>query len=95
MQDQLGTLVLQMYHGGILYSEALREFKKLFIITVLRENEGNQIRAARELHKHRNTLRRLIMDLEIDAEYLQAQRRPARSEHRVRSGKKMRPVSGT
>jgi Fis family transcriptional regulator len=95
MQDQLGILVLQMYRGGILYSEALREFKKLFIITVLRENEGNQIRAARELHKHRNTVRRLILELEIDAEYLQPQRRPPRTERRVRSGKKMPPLSGT
>ena len=49
MKDQLEALIQQMYHGGILYSEAVREFKKRFILTVLQENNGNQCRAAREL----------------------------------------------
>ena len=40
---------MQMYRSNILYSEAVREFKKKFILTVLQENKGNQCRAAREL----------------------------------------------
>jgi len=38
------------------YTEAVREFRKAFIATVLRENNGNQSKAARELGMHRNTL---------------------------------------
>ena len=49
MRDQLESLIMQMYKSNILYSEAVREFKKKFILTVLQENKGNQCRAAREL----------------------------------------------
>ena len=31
---------MQMYRSNILYSEAVREFKKKFILTVLQENKG-------------------------------------------------------
>lgn len=66
MKDQLESLVGQMYKSGILYSEAVREFKKRFIVNVLRENHGNQCKAARELGMHRNTLSRTIEELRID-----------------------------
>jgi len=66
MKDQLEALVAQIYGGGILYSEAVREFKKRFIMNVLRENKGNCCRAARELGMHRNTLSRTISELKID-----------------------------
>lgn len=66
MKDQLEALVAQMYESGILYSEAVREFKKRFIIHVLQENNGNQCKAARELGMHRNTLSRTIEELRID-----------------------------
>ncbi len=36
MKDQLESLVAQMYSSGILYSEGIREFKKRFIMNVLR-----------------------------------------------------------
>ena len=49
MKDQLEALIMQMYKSNILYSEAVREFKKRFILTVLQENKGNQCRAARQL----------------------------------------------
>ena len=66
MKDQLEALIMQMYKSNILYSEAVREFKKRFILTVLQENKGNQCRAARELNMHRNTLSRTISELKID-----------------------------
>ncbi len=79
MKDQLEALVMQMYKSGILYSEAVREFKKRFIITVLEENHGNQCRAARELGMHRNTLSRTISDLDLDIRALRnGLRRPPR-----------------
>jgi transcriptional regulator with GAF, ATPase, and Fis domain len=70
-----------MYRSGILYSEAVREFKKRFIVTVLEENNGNQCKAARQLGMHRNTLSRTITELEVDVKALRTgARRPPRSE---------------
>jgi Fis family transcriptional regulator len=80
VKDQLEALVMAMYKGGILYSEAVREFKKRFIITVLQENSGNQCKAARELGMHRNTLSRTIDELKIDVRALRdGTKRPPRS----------------
>ncbi len=80
MRDQLEALVVQMYKSGILYSEAVREFKKRFLLTVLTENHGNQCKAARELGMHRNTLSRTINELKLDIRALrQDTRRPPRS----------------
>lgn len=72
MKDQLANLILQMYKSNILYSEAVREFKKRFILTVLEENRGNQSKAARQLGMHRNTLSRTIEELKIDVRPLRA-----------------------
>ncbi|HEY3770554.1 MAG TPA: helix-turn-helix domain-containing protein [Candidatus Angelobacter sp.] len=81
MKDQLEALVAQMYSSGILYSEAVREFKKRFIVNVLQQNRGNQCKAARELGMHRNTLSRTIAELDLDVRQLRdGGRRPVRSE---------------
>ena len=80
MKDQLEALVTQMYKSGILYSEAVREFKKRFLLTVLAEHHGNQCKAARELGMHRNTLSRTITELKLDvAELRHGMRRPPRA----------------
>ena len=80
MKDQLEALVAQMYNSGILYSEAVREFKKRFLVNVLQQNKGNQCKAARELGMHRNTLSRTITDLNLDVRTLRpGARRPPRS----------------
>ncbi len=80
MKDQLESLVLQMHNSKILYSEAVREFKKRFILAVLEENKGNQCRAARELGMHRNTLSRTLAELEIDLKPIrEVGKRPSRS----------------
>ena len=65
MKEQLESLIDQMYSSGILYSEAVREFKKKFIMQVLRKNRGNQCKAGRELGMHRNTLSRTIVELSM------------------------------
>jgi DNA-binding NtrC family response regulator len=57
MKDQLESVVLQMYRAGLCCSEAVREFQKAFILTVLKDQRGNQCRAAEKLGVHRNTLR--------------------------------------
>ena len=79
MKDQLEALVNQMYKSGILYSEAVREFKKRFLLNVLQQNNGNQCKAARELGMHRNTLSRTISELKLDVRSLRnGTRRPPR-----------------
>jgi len=81
MKDQLEALIQQMHKSGILYSEAVREFKKRFILTVLEHNSGNQCRAARELGMHRNTLSRTIAELKLDIRSVRGMmRRPPRGE---------------
>jgi len=80
VKDQLEALVSQMYKSGILYSEAVREFKKRYILAVLQENNGNQCKAARELGMHRNTLSRTISELKVDMRAVRDNaRRPPRS----------------
>jgi len=78
VKDQLEALVSQMHKSGILYSEAVREFKKRFILAVLSENHGNQCKAARELGMHRNTLSRTISELKVDMRAVRDARRPPR-----------------
>ncbi len=84
MKEQLEKLVLQLYRSGIRYSEAVREFQSIFILTVLREHKANQVRAAQKLGMHRNTLRRIIRNFELDIRLLRPdRRRPPLSERAV------------
>ena len=74
---QLQTLVLRMHRTGILYSEALEEFRKQFILVILREVDWNKSKAARALGMHRSTLVRALRELSIDIRALRnAERRP-------------------
>ncbi len=68
--------------GGITYAEAVREFKRRFLLQVLTRHKGNQCKAAEDLQIHRNTLSRMIAELGID---------PAETRAENRSGSK-RPV---
>lgn len=85
MKNQLEVLVSEMNLSGILYAEAVREFKKVFIVNVLEQNKGNQCKAAKQLGMHRNTLSRTMAELELDIRPLRrnngdgATRRPPRS----------------
>ena len=81
MKEELERLVLQMYRSGLRYSEPVREFQRTFLATVLREANANQVRAAKRLGIHRNTLRRQIQELGLDVKSLRvARRRPPLSE---------------
>ena len=84
MKRELDNLVTQMHAGGITYTEAVREFKKRFILEVLASHRGNQCKAAKALGMHRNTLSRTIAELEINpAEIRMGLKRPPRSERPV------------
>ena len=66
MKAQLENPIFEMYRTGMQFKEALREFQRGFILTVLKDQKGNQCRAADRLGMHRNTLRRSIRLLQID-----------------------------
>lgn len=84
MKRELDSLVTQMHSGGITYDEAVREFKKRFLIEVLAHHRGNQCKAAKELGMHRNTLSRTIAELNIDPSQIRRSlKRPSRSERPV------------
>ena len=65
MRDQLEGLVTQMVDRGILFDEAVGEFEKKFIKSVLDKTHGNQCRAAKILGIHRNTLSRKIGEYKL------------------------------
>jgi Fis family transcriptional regulator, factor for inversion stimulation protein len=82
VKSQLEVLISQMYDSGILYAEAVKEFKKTFIAHVLDQHRGNQCKAARQLGMHRNTLSRTLDELGLDVKEIRrssAERRPPRS----------------
>lgn len=84
MRRELDSLVTQMRDGGITYDEAVREFKKRYLIEVLAHHRGNQCKAAKELGMHRNTLSRTIAELQIDpAQIRRGLKRPSRPERPV------------
>jgi Fis family transcriptional regulator, factor for inversion stimulation protein len=80
MPDELESLVKQMYQRGILYREAVTEFQKVFVASVLSECKGNLSKAAAELGIHRNTLTRTISQLGLDiSTFRSSARRPPAS----------------
>ncbi len=88
MKRELDNLVTQMHASGITYNEAVREFKKRFILEVLAHHRGNQCKAAGELGMHRNTLSRTIAELSLDpAQIRTGLKRPVRGERPVLSAK--------
>ncbi len=90
MKRDLENLVLQMHTAGMPYAEAVREFKKRFILEVLARHRGNQCKAAEELGMHRNTLSRTLAELEMDSTQIKkGLRRPPTS---VRPGRPTRSL---
>ena len=70
-----------MHSAGIPYADAIRQFKKRYILEVLAHHKGNQCKAATELGMHRNTLSRTLAELDLDsAQIRKGMRRPVMSE---------------
>ncbi len=81
MKRELDGLVIQMHSAGISYAEAVRQFKRRYILEVLAQHKGNQCKAAEELGMHRNTLSRTLSELDMDTAKLRnGMRRPPTSE---------------
>ncbi len=66
MKRELHSLVTQMHSAGISYTDALRQFKRRYLLEVLAHHKGNQCKAAEELGMHRNTLSRILAELDMD-----------------------------
>jgi len=78
-KGQLETLVRRMHRTGILYFEGLAEFRKQFILAVLRDVKWNKSKAARVLGMHRSTLVRALRQLNVDIRaFRDSERRPPR-----------------
>ena len=81
MKRELDGLITQMHSAGVSYSEAIRQFKRRYILEVLAHHKGNQCKAAEELGMHRNTLSRTLAELELNtAKIRNGMRRPPMSE---------------
>ena len=84
LKREMDGLITQMHSAGIPYTEAVRQFKKRYILEVLAQHKGNQCKAAEELGMHRNTLSRAMAELGLDlAEVRAGLKRPPRSERPV------------
>jgi DNA-binding NtrC family response regulator len=75
-----------MHSSGIPYEAAVREFKMQYLCEVLVAHQGNQCKAAEELGMHRNTLSRVMADLDLNLTEVRARlKRPPRSERPMHS----------
>lgn len=80
MKRELDGLITQMHSSGVSYAEAVRQFKRRYILEVLTQHRGNQCKAAEELGMHRNTLSRTLTELDLDtAQIRNGMRRPPMS----------------
>jgi Fis family transcriptional regulator len=81
LKRELDALVTQMHSAGVSYADALRQFKRRYLIEVLAHHKGNQCKAAEQLGMHRNTLSRTLAELELDSAQIRGgMRRPPVSE---------------
>ncbi len=92
MKQQLEDLVREMRRRGTPYQKAVDEFKKAFLCVVLRANNGNQLKSAKQLGVHRNTLTRTVLAMRIDLRTMRpsARRRPPQAELQVLPSRKQR-----
>jgi Fis family transcriptional regulator len=65
MRHELDNAITLMQAGGVTYEDALHAFKRLYIVKLLNRNRGSQTKTAREMGVHRNTIRRMMADLNI------------------------------
>lgn len=81
MKRELDSLITQMHSSGVSYAEALRQFKRRYLLEVLAHHRGNQCKAAEDLGMHRNTLSRTLAELDLNtAQIRSGMRRPPMSE---------------
>ena len=65
ISERLEKLVEEMVARGVHFEDAVREFEKRFIVTVLGTNRGSLTKTAGSLGIHRNTLTRKMGEYRI------------------------------
>ena len=89
MKSRLEALVAEMVERGILFEDAVAEFEKHFILSVLKRTNGNLSKAAEELRIHRNTLSKKVEKFYQNGHMLGARhRRPRAKPAAAARGKK-------
>ena len=63
--DRLQKLVDEMVDKGVQFEDAVNEFEKRYIATVLGQHDGSLTKAADVLGIHRNTLTRKITEYKL------------------------------
>ena len=76
LNGQLTSIVDELLRRRLTLAPARKEFERQFIVSALRQNDGNVSRSARSLGIHRNTLRNKVSNLDITPDDV-AGRRPA------------------
>ncbi len=67
LNGQLGHLVNRLASRGVTLAQAREIFEREFILASLRHNSGNLTNSANHLGLHRNTLRKKVAALRIQA----------------------------
>src|SRR5215471_15834561 len=67
MKDVFDGLVEHLLNGGLFLQQAIEILEKSMIQGALRNNQGNQCAAAKQLGIHRNTLQRKMVAYEVNA----------------------------
>jgi Fis family transcriptional regulator len=83
MKSRLEALVAEMVERGILFEDAVAEFEKHFILSVLKRTNGNLSKAAEELRIHRNTLSKKVEKFYQNGHMLGARHRRPRAQPAV------------
>jgi Fis family transcriptional regulator, factor for inversion stimulation protein len=92
LKRELDGLVTQMHTSGVSYADAVRQFKRRYILEVLAHHKGNQCKAADELGMHRNTLSRTLSELDLDTTQIRMQIRD-QVRDQIRNGMRRPPSS--
>jgi DNA-binding NtrC family response regulator len=92
LKRELDGLVTQMHTSGVSYADAVRQFKRRYILEVLAHHKGNQCKAADELGMHRNTLSRTLSELNLDTTQIRMQIRD-QARDQIRNGMRRPPSS--
>lgn len=74
LRDELAEYCKVLLDAGLSLSVSTRAFQKAYMIELLTRFGGNQCKAARDQGMHRNTLSRLLNELQIDARQFRTKR---------------------
>jgi Fis family transcriptional regulator, factor for inversion stimulation protein len=93
IKSKLEDLVTEMVERGILFEDAVEEFEKHFILSVLKRTNGNLSKAAEELRIHRNTLSKRVEKYYQNGHMAGARHRRPRAQSSNRAARAAKAVS--